>query len=347
MKLVTFARYVAFMSRRNGKKRSNLRDVAHVAGVSVATVSRVLNAPSLVRAQTREQVEQAIAELNFIPSAAARAINSGHSRIFGALIPTLDNDIFAQTINGMEARLADFGYSLVVATTGEDPEAEARKARELLDIGVEGLFLTGVSHHPDLDKTIARFQVPAVVSSYYDPHYHLPTVGYDNFEAARLALKHLADLGHRDIAVVHGPVEHNDRTQARLAGIKAFGNGPHLSFYPTELTVEGGGAVVDLACRHRPKLDGFLCASDVQALGVLFELQRRGIPVPDKMSVVGMQDLPIAKMTSPGLTTVSLPTDQMGRRAAETLCGWINSEEPPESYCFAIELVVRGSTRKR
>ena len=105
--------------------------------------------------------------------------------------------------------------------------------------------------------------------------------------------------------------------------------------------------MVGQACRQRPQLDGFLCASDVQALGVLFELQRRDISVPEQMSVVGMQDLPIARMTTPKLTTVSLPTDIMGKRAAETLCSWVDSEVPPDAYCFPIELVVRGSTRQR
>ena len=198
------------------KKKPNLRDVARAAEVSVATVSRVMNTPEVVNKDTRDRVQGVIEELGFVRSAAARAINSGRTRLFGALIPTLDSDIFALTVNSIEQTLVEFGLSLIVATTDDDPDKEARKAQELLDVGVEGIFLTGVDHGDALYELLQRTRVPTVAISNFDADYHLPTVGYDNRLAAEIACAHLLELGHRRIAVVHGPRSGNDRTAARI-----------------------------------------------------------------------------------------------------------------------------------
>ena len=332
------------MVPRKERKRANLRDVARLAEVSVATVSRVLNSPEVVQKSTKERVERAIAELGFHPSAAARAINSGRTKIIGALIPTLDSDIWALTIDAIESRLGDFGFSLVVATTGEDPEKEAHRAKELLDIGVEGLLLSGIEHSDDLFGLIEHTRVPAVITSFYAPGFHYPTIGYDNRAAARLALDHLLDLGHRNIAVVHGAVEHNDRTRERVAGAKSARADVRLSYFEAPLTVAGGAQAAIQVTRENPECDAFLCLSDVQAIGVLFELQRIGVVVPDNVSVIGIHDLPSAQDTFPRLSTIALPTREMGHKAAEALAHWVENGVRPQPICLATELKTREST---
>ena len=332
------------MASKPEKKRSNLRDVARFAEVSVATVSRVLNSPEVVKSDTRERVEKAIELLGFYPSAAARAINSGRSKIVGALIPTLDNDIFALTVDAIESRLGDFGFSLVVATTNEDPEMEALKAKELLDIGVEGLFLSGVSHSEALYALIDRTRVPAVAISYYDPGFRYPTVGYDNRAAAKLALDHLLELGHRRIAVVHGPVASNDRTRERAIGATVERDDVSQVFFETEISVAGGSEIVIRALKERQDFDAYLCVTDVLAFGVLFELQRAGIAVPGEVSVMGLHDLPIAESTNPRLSTVRLPARRMGKRAAEALAIWVEQDERPKPTCFPSSLKIRETT---
>lgn len=332
------------MTLRRGKKRANLRDVAQVAGVSVATVSRVLNSPNVVQVTTRARVEAAINELGFHPSAAARAINSGRSKIIGALIPTLNNDIFALTLDTIEDRLSDFGFSLVVATTDEDPAKEARKAKELLDIGVEGLLLSGVTHGADLHAFVAHTRVPAVAISYYAPDYRYPTIGYDNRAAARLALEHVLSLGHRNIAIVHGPVDPNDRTRDRIAGINDLADQARLTFFEAEMTAGGGGATVVKALSAGQHFDGYMCLTDVLAFGVIFELQRQGFRVPDDVSVMGLHDLPSSTAIFPRLSTVRLPAAQMGARAAEAIASWVETGERPAPICLTSELKVREST---
>lgn len=335
------------MAPRREKKRANLRDVARAAEVSVATVSRVLNSPTVVQEETRKRVEKAIADLGFHPSAAARAINSGRTKIIGALIPTLDSDIFALTIDAIESRLADFGFSLVVATTGEDSEKEALKAKELLDIGAEGLFLSGVTHSEKLFALLEHARVPAVVTSYFDPDFTYPTIGYDNREAARIALEHLLDLGHKRIAVVHGPLQHNDRTRERVVGASTDRADVSLSYFEAELTVAGGCNTATQALNAGLKFDAFLCVSDVLAFGLIFELQRNGFSVPEDVSVMGVHDLPSAMSTHPRLSTVRLPAREMGQQAAEALAKWVNDDVRPDSVCLTSVLKARESTSPR
>lgn len=314
------------------KRRANLRDVARLAGVSVATVSRVLNTPSLVHLKTRTRVEAVIEELGFVRNAAARAINSGRTRILGALIPTLDSDIFALTISAIEKRLVDLGFSLVVATTDDDLHTEARKAQELLDNGVEGFFLTGTSHCDPLYKIIERSRVPTVAISCFDPSFRLPTIGYDNHYAATLAYEYLVSMGHQRIAVVHGSAADNDRTSSRLEAIASLRADRLHGLYETEFSVAGGAAAARRVLQASQRYTALLCLSDVLAFGALHELHREGLAVPDDMSVMGIHDLPAAKETFPRLTTVHLPVDEMGNRAAEALARWVVENQRPDPF---------------
>ncbi|MXX87958.1 MAG: LacI family transcriptional regulator [Boseongicola sp. SB0677_bin_26] len=305
------------------KRKSTLRDVARMAEVSTATVSRVLNGNALVSEGTRAKVQAAIDALHFVPSAAARAINSGRTHVVGALVPTLDHAIFSRFLDALEEELAGSGLSLVVATTKEDPDREAERARALVDIGVEGLIVSGVTRSADLDAFIEKRELPVVATSYFDPSYHLPTVGYDNERAARSALGLLLEGGHRDIAIYHGPSAGNDRTRARL---KAFKKHPRVAFrfceMPLDVSAASDAARRDFAepcCRTT----AVLALSDVLAQGALFGLQALGISVPREVSVVGIDDLPSSAATTPALTTVRLPVREMGRRAAIALAKWV------------------------
>ena len=321
--------------------------MAQAAGVSVATVSRVLNTPEIVLEDTRKRVEAAIDELRFYPSAAARAINSGRTKIIGALVPALDNDTFALTIEAIENRLGDFGLSLVVATTAEDPEQELRRANDLVNIGVEGLFLPGVHHSAELHELIEKTSIPSVVISYFQPDFIYPTIGYDNQQASRLSLTHLIDQGHRKIGIVHGSTRNNDRTRERIKGVSTNRSDVALSFFETELSVAGGSEVVSHIADVERDLDAFLCLSDILAFGVLFELQRRGISVPKEVSVMGIHDLPTSASVFPRLSTVRLPAQRMGRKAAEAMAKWIEDGTRPEAVCFESRLMARQTTMKR
>ncbi|NOD94469.1 substrate-binding domain-containing protein [Ruegeria sp. HKCCD4884] len=328
------------------KKRANLRDVAKAAGVSVATVSRVLNDPTVVKKDTLEKVQAAIAELKFVPSAAARAINSGRTKFVGALVPTLDNAIFARFLAALERKLSDHQLSLIVATTDSSPDIEAEKAKSLVDIGAEGLIVTGATHNPAFHDLIERTMLPTIITSFFDAGNPLPTIGYDNASAAQLALQHLADLGHQNIAVVHGPVHDNDRTRERLAGLRAFPFTGELTTFETQISHQGGADIAKLLGKLDTKPDAVLCLSDVVALGVLLGLQAQKIAVPDQISMVGVDDLPTSAVSVPPLTSVHLPVSQMGERAADALARWITTQQVPKPERLEARLVVRNSTKR-
>ena len=330
------------------KKRANLRDVAQRAGVSVATVSRVMNTPARVSPETRTRVETAMSDLRFTPSAAARAINTGRTQTVAALLPTLANSTFARFAGGLEARLGAFGYSLVVATTGEDPEVELAKARQMLNIGAEAIIVTGASQSADFRSFVERHTVPTVSVSLFQEDAWLPTIGYDNQKAVRLALDHLRQLGHRDIAVVHGSKDNNDRTRVRLEALnqaEAAAKGD-LSFryFEAPFSVQGGAEATTRLLQQRGAETAVLAFTDVLASGVINCLHNNGLKVPQDFTVMGMEDLPSSASLYPSLTTVHLPVRRMGEQAAEALAQWLDHGMRPSHQELPIELAVRSSS---
>ncbi|QMU56982.1 MAG: LacI family DNA-binding transcriptional regulator [Boseongicola sp.] len=334
------------MNTRPIKKRSNLRDVAAQANVSVATVSRVLNYPDRVSAKTRDRVNSAIADLKFVPSAAARAINSGRSRMVAALLPTIDSAIYAKLINGVEDRLSGKGLSLMVAQTLGDPELECARAKQLIEIGAEALIVAGVHHSDAFFELIDNAQLPVVAISYFEENGRLPTVGYENWLAAEIAATHLADLGHRKVAVVHGPTDTNDRMRQRCTALKCSKLDVSFDFFQAEMSMEGGFRAVAEILRSTYMPTGILCFSDVIAHGVLSGLHSRDIAVPTHMSVMGMENLPASKFTFPPLTTVRLSVEEMGIKAAELISHWLETGTPQTSVNLPIELIRRASTER-
>ncbi|MGJ8590079.1 MAG: LacI family DNA-binding transcriptional regulator [Yoonia sp.] len=326
------------MAHKNAKKRANLRDVARASGVSVATVSRVLNTPDLVTATTRQIVQASIDALHFVPSAAARSINSGRSHVVGALVPTLDNAIFSSFLGALESTLSGHGLSLVIATTDGDPEIEAQKAQRLLNIGAEALIVSGITHSPAFDQLVTRTRIPTVATSFFDPDYRHPTIGYDNAAASRKALEFLIGKGHQHIAVFHGPTEHHDRMRARLSGLHGQGK---LYNFETDVTLDGAGTAINALFQSAPHITAILCLSDVLALGSLFELQRRGVQIPQEMALIGIDGLPSSASAFPGITTVQLPAVEMGIRTADAVANWVEHQVVPNPTLMETSLIER------
>ncbi len=326
------------------KKRSNLRDVATRSGVSVATVSRVLNTPDKVATETRTRVEQAIADLKFVPSAAARAMNRGNSGMVAALLPTLDNAIYARVVDGLETRFRDDGLSLIVAQTGDAPDVELARARQMIDIGAEALIVVGITHEAGLYELIERTQRPVVAVSYYDPNSTIPTIGYDNWEAASVAARHFAALDHRHVAVLHGPLANNDRTQRRRRALEEQAFGIDFTFVEVELSMAGGLHGIDRVRSDHPEVTGALCFSDVIAHGALHRANALRLRVPEDISIMGIENLPASQYTFPQLSSVRLNVGRMGVLSAEAVLSWLNTGTRPPSVNLPVELIARGST---
>ena len=318
-----------------------------MAGVSTATVSRVLSRPEVVRNQTREQVMAAIAKLDYQPDAAARALASGRTHTVGCVIPTLDHAIFARSTQAMQTTLAQAGYQLLVASHEYDPSTEFELVRALQQRGVDALVLVGTDHAPRLWKALSAWRKPTLLTWSCDPR--LPSLGFDNEGAAQMAASHLLELGHRYIGVISGFTAHNDRAHSRIAGVRKSLTQAGLSLpanFVTEqaFNLEGGRLGLRQLMRLRRKPTAIFCGNDLLAVGAMLEAERMGLNVPVDLSICGIDNLEISEAINPGLTTVSLPTQDLGRIAAQYMLSAISGEIIAAKSLLPFELVVRGST---
>lgn len=328
-------------------QRITIEEVARLAGVSTATVSRVLSRPEVVRNQTREQVMAAIAKLDYQPDAAARALASGRTHTVGCVIPTLDHAIFARSTQAMQTTLAQAGYQLLVASHEYDPSTEFELVRALQQRGVDALVLVGTDHAPRLWKALGAWRKPTLLTWSCDPR--LPSLGFDNEGAAQMAASHLLELGHRYIGVISGFTAHNDRAHSRIAGVRKSLTQAGLSLpanFVTEqaFNLEGGRLGLRQLMRLRRKPTAIFCGNDLLAVGAMLEAERMGLNVPVDLSICGIDNLEISEAINPGLTTVSLPTQDLGRIAAQYMLSAISGEIIAAKSLLPFELVVRGST---
>ncbi|WP_396432842.1 LacI family DNA-binding transcriptional regulator [Limnohabitans sp.] len=329
------------------KQSTTIADVARLAGVSTATVSRVLSKPGVVRSHTQEQVMAAVRQLDYQPVAAARALASGRTHTVGCVIPTLDHAIFARSTQAMQTTLAHAGYQLLVASHEYDPDTELELVRALQQRGVDALVLVGTDHAPRLWEALGLWPKPTLLTWSCDPR--LPSLGFDNAGAARMATAHLLGLGHRKIAVISGFTAHNDRARSRIEGARQTLAQAGLSLPPARVTeqafnLEGGRLGLRQLMSAEQPPSAIFCGNDLLAVGALLEAQRMGLKVPGNLSICGIDDLEIAQAINPGLTTVRLPTQDLGRMAALSMLSAISGEVIAAQSLLPFSLVVRGST---
>jgi LacI family transcriptional regulator len=324
-------------------------DVAAEAGVSTATVSRALSRPGQVRAELLDRVRNAIGRLGYVPSGAARSLVSRRSNAVGVIVPTVDNAIFAKAIQSLQQTLDTARYRLLVATSEYDAQREVTELQALLEHGVDGIVLVGATHEQGVDTLLASTATPFVKTWTYSATGPDPTIGFDNRAAMARLAAYLLDLGHRRIAMIAGLTRHNDRAAERVSGVRDALAGRGLVLRP-ELLLERPYSIAEgrAALRHLLRLPqpptAVVCGNDVLAFGALFESEALNVAVPDRLSITGFDDLDLAAHLPPGLTTMRVPSTEMGRLAAEYLLARIEGAVVPERVQLEAELVVRGST---
>lgn len=333
----------------NMLQRKTIADVALEAGVSTATVSRVLSQPDRVRKSTCDAVLAAVKRLKYTPDAAARALASGRTQTVGCVIPTLDHALFAPSTQAMQSLLAEAGYQLLVASHGYDPKSEASAVRALQQRNVDALVLVGTDHTPALWRSLKSWGKPALLSWSCDPR--LPSVGFDNEAVARAAIEHLLALGHRRIGVISGLVEHNDRARSRLVGVRAALAQAGLNLPVARLTQQpfnlaGGQLGLRALMRGTQAPTAIFCGNDLLAAGALLEAQRLGIRVPADLSICGVDNQELSAFMHPALTTVHLPTQALGRTTAQLVLDRLAGRPIAARTLLPFELLVRASTAR-
>lgn len=328
--------------------KASIKDVARLAGVSTATVSRSLNEPRRVSRLTLESVRNAVDQLGYTPHFGGRALASNKSNTIGALIPTMDNAIFARGLQALQETLAEAGVTLLIATSGYDPLREFEQIQSLLSRGVDGLLLIGTARPQRTYSLLKRQGVPVIIAWSYGTDTDYPCVGFDNRAAAIDLANCILDFGHRDIAMIAGIRRGNDRAADRIEGVREALATRGLILPPDHLieapyNLEDAALAMEtlLALPNRPT--AIICGNDVLAAGALVHAKHAGVSVPEDVSVVGFDDIDLASVTDPPLTTLHVPHRRMGQAAAELLLEIGRGATDVTSIKFQPELVMRGS----
>lgn len=336
-------------TKKNTKTPITVKDIAREAGVSVATVSRALNNPTRVNAKTAALVRAAAEALDYIPYRAAGSLVSKRFKAVGALMPTIDNPIFAKALHALQARLNDHGYSLLVASTHYDSELEASALQSLIEHGVDAIVLVGARHHPGVEKLLARTDMPFVNTWIFDPSSPLPCIGLDNEAAMFRLANYLLDLGHRSFAFIAGITEHNDRAAQRKAGaLEALRRRgielPADRIVESPYTIAAGRSALRTIFALPEQPTAIMCGNDVLAFGAVYECLAQGIQVPAQYSITGFDDFELSSHMLPSLTTIRVPAVEMGTAAADYLVAVLDDRPAPRHTEFEAELIVRGSS---
>lgn len=329
-----------------------IRDVARESGVSIATVSRVLNGTGYVKESTRERVEKAIQALGFSPNHMARSLSSGSSRIIGAVFPDISNPSFPAVARGIDDALAARGYMLVICNTDNDAGQEEALVGALLEKRVDGIiFVTGSRETSGLVERASRSIAVSLIDREIEGA-ECDTVTCDNRKGASDMAKHLLGLGHRRIAFISGPPEYST-SRKRLAGFSevmgdAEGAEAPLIYYG-DFRYETGYSLAREILSSGHGVTAVFAANDLMALGAMRCFMDCGLLVPAQMAVAGYDDIFMSFLVRPALTTISQPAYRMGAVAAEMLLDKLTGRRQQEAQPARLQvlepvLVVRDST---
>lgn len=325
-----------------------LQDVALAANVSTATVSRCLNTPDLVIERTRRKVLDVISQLGYSPNFRARALASGRSQTIGAIIPTMENAIFARGIQAFQEELVELGYNLLIASSSYCEDTEAGQIRNLASRGADALLLIG--HHRDARhyRFLEQQRIPVLVAWVYNPEQPQLSIGFDNRQAMKNLANEVIRMGHRRIAAISAPGATNDRARNRVAGIRAAmeqaGIDPQsLNVIEVPYGIEPGADAFEELLKTDLRPTVVMCGNDVLAAGALQRAKQIGLRVPQDISITGFDDLELATVVEPSLATVHVPHREMGRRAARMLVDTLNGEQSNTSIELETWLCLRES----
>ena len=335
------------MSAAEPSRRPTIKDVARHAGVSVSTVSYAINDSGPVAPDKRARVLAAVHELGYTPNQSARSLKRRRVSSLGLIVPDLRNQFFALVAEGVHDTAAERDVLVVLCATDATAEREASYARLLRSQRLDGvIYLSGTGVSPASLVTLAAQHAVVFVDERI-VGLDVPFVGADNRRGAREAAAHVIERGHERLAIVAGPPA-LWTSEHRIAGYRealaaarrdpdtvpvAVGDYRQLSGYEAAERL--------LSRPDRPT--AFLCANDLMAIGVMAHCRDRGLRVPEDVSVVGFDDVPLAELLTPPLTTVRQPARDMGRRAAELLLARVAGEDPEADVLLPASLQVRGS----
>ena len=317
-------------------KVATLEDVARAANVSTATVSRCLNMPERVGETTRARVMKAVSDLSYFPNFGAKIMAARRTHMIGAVIPTMENAIFAQGIQAFQEEVNRHGFTLLVASSSYQADVETEQIKNLISSGAEGLLLIGLDRDAETYQFIENRGLPVVLTWVFDKQSQHHTIGFDNQEAMDSLAEQVLSHGHRRIGAIITSTSTNDRSRARLRGIRSAMRrhaipDAQLTVVETPYSISNGAKFFEMLLQQDTPPTAVICGNDVLAVGALMKAKEMGLRVPEDVSITGFDDIQLAQVVEPSLTTVHVPHGQMGRHAAAALIGHITKSEPLKS----------------
>ena len=330
------------------RKRPTIYDVARLAGVSTATVSRALNGTGQVAEPKRLAVDAAVAQLEYRPNTIARSLVTRSTQTIALLLPDITNPFYAELVSAIQELTLERDYTMLLCTTGFDPEQEARYLRLLRAKHVDGALVDGLLLSPERIADFLEDGFPIVCLDRDIDSREVPRVQVDNRMGARLATEHLLALGHTRIAHIMGAPARisEERLLGYQGALAAAGIAPDPSLVALgNFTETGGHDAMEALLAADTGLSALFAANDLSAIGAMNAIIASGRSVPGDVSVVGFDDLGLARYISPPLTTIRQPAAEIARHSTELLLGLIEGRKPGKlHHLFPPELIVRSST---
>ncbi len=330
-----------------------MAEISKIAGVSLATVSRTIHSPHLVRKETRDRINGVMKKVNYVYHATAGDLSRKRSSIIGVIIPTAKSLVFSTTLFAIQETAQQNNFSLITGSSKYDIETELRLLQQFKERRLAGIILTGFAFgQKDLVKELVKGGMPCVViwDKVDDPD--LSYVGFDNFKATFKITEYLISLKHKRLGLIVGPYTKVERVKKRLEGFKAALKEYGIAYDPS-LVIEKEPTLIDgkeamsrlLSLTDRPT--AVLAASDTLALGALAAARDMGVRVPEDISLAGFDDIEVAGYCNPPLTTVRVPAYEIGQIAFKILLDMVNTHSnQAQQYCLDTSLIIRSSCRR-
>lgn len=335
--------------------KSTIKDVAKKVGVSVATVSYVLNGKKKISEDTKKKIYEAIEELNYVPNINAQGLNSHSSRLIGVVVPQTENGdklmfqnaFYGEVLGSIEYWARQKGYHVIVSATDTN-ESYLKLAKQR---NLDGIIVIGM--YPDeFYKELKKTDIPIVLIDSYCNDFYYHSIRIDDAYGSYLATKYLLENGHSEIAFFVGQVKDNGVMKKRLLGYKQaleqFGVEYNEKYiFEGQIDYDSGIKLADKLVNSKLPITAIVCAADILAIGVMSELYKLGVKVPDDISIVGFDDLETSKYLTPALTTIHQQISLKGQKAVELLLEHIEKTNlPKQEEVLSLELIERDSVKK-
>jgi len=326
-----------------------IKDVAREAGVSVGTASQALRSSSVVREETRHRVVAVATRLRYQPSAPARSLITRRTHTVGLLISDIANPFFIRAVRAVEDVAQENGYNIILCNTDEDPVKETQYLRVLMEKRVDGIILATTAASRRAVREIRWQRIPLVLFDRELPRMATNLVKVDGVLGGRLATQYLLHLGHRQIGIIHGPLDRStgiERLEGYLAALRAAGIRPVPALIQEgNFKQDSGHKLTKALLQVSPPPTALFCTNNLMTVGAIQALRELGVRIPSDLSLVGYDDMEWWTLTHPSLTTVGQPVYELGREAMRLLLAQIGREKTPRPQRVILkpELIVRDS----